>query len=369
MTAMVAQSSLLSASTHACVKVSPIQFDELDKTDKVHHIRKIRQTIHRSVSFVKRSLSRSNSISSSLHSGSSHSIVSFDEDSTTRTRDESSSEPDDVKPLRSCLKQQTNHPNGFLPRRPKMVRFKRRSKYDVYMIEPYFSYASDLWYTTTDEKALFLSPQLESTTATIKAEQYMIAYTCAKKQVYPNEWFTMQPPQALIPSSSSSSSSSSSARYSKMLTTSYREISLGRQEYGFAGLEQYSVQLKKRRMMHVRSTVSMICAVYHELNRMDINTLLAMTNNPKLDWYPIDVLKYDEISKFVRQYAKSITEADRYWATAMGQADYDAAKQVYQDSDDDMKDDCSNVLRRTETMSATIVPKFIKSNNYVTTVQ
>lgn len=41
-------------------------------------------------------------------------------------------------------------------------------------------------------------------------------------------------------------------------------------------------------------------------------------------------LSYNAISELVRKYSKSLTECDRYWATAMGKADYHAAADSYE---------------------------------------
>lgn len=201
--------------------------DGFDKNDNNRNIAKIRNSRSRNVSFVKRSLIRR----SSLNGGSNRSIISLDESSVSKDDISERTCIDSLHPLRSCMKGKTN--------KQCLVRFQKSSKYEIYTIESYCKHAADLWYTTSNEKASFLSPQLETVSNTMQAEQYMTAYTLARKEVYPKEWFKMKEPKTMKSS------------YTQLLTSSYDDIVLGRQ-CGFSGLEQFSDSHQKRRKVHIQ---------------------------------------------------------------------------------------------------------------------
>lgn len=315
--------STLTDSAHECAIVSTILLDELDRTDKIINLNNFCKTIGRGVSFVKKSLSRNNSnlSASSLHKSSCHSTSSNHSSFTSLSGSgsEDSGEPLTHCELRSCLKgsrminDSRHRKRGS---RKYVVRFHKRTK--EYKIEPFFEYATDLWYTTSKEKETFLSPQLCTVAETIQAEQYMLAFTRTKRQVYPKEWFDMKEPKAR------------SSSYTKMLVKAYQDIVQGR-KYGFAGLEQYSACLKKRRKTHIQSMVLMVCAAYYDCKRNDIASIVG---NSKIQAKanPDGTLSSKVIVELVRKYSKSLSEADRYWATAMRQADYDAAVEVYNEN-------------------------------------
>jgi hypothetical protein len=360
MTTTANPTSSLSSSTHECMIVGPIAVEELDKTDKIVNLFKIGETIGRGVSFVKKTLHRNNNpnvLPSSSHDSvsSDDSFISLDcSDPRDMNLSDHAMSDSPLKPLRSCLKgstrmdtsslhcsshhssQHSSHSNHSSqhcsPRsssqriqrsshyskrsdKKRLVRFRKRTK--EYKVEPFFEYASDLWYTTPKEKASLLSPQLETTAEMRLAEKYMAAYTCARKQVYPKEWFAMKEPKALTTST-----------YTKMLTASYDDIVYGRKN-GFAGLENYSAKLKTRRTIHIRYTVLLICATYRELKSNDVNILQTKTKS-SADWNVDGTLTNDAMTRLVRQYSKSLTEGDRYWAAAMGQVDHETAMDVYQ---------------------------------------
>jgi hypothetical protein len=274
------ETSLLSASA--------VTVDELDRVDNVRNIGKalIRATFYRSVSFMKKSFNRSNS---SLSVASTDSSVGGHDDSSHFS----------YSGTRSCMKGTrasvvTNGETKF--NRNNRVRFKR-SHDKIIKIEPFFEYAEDLWYTKSEERHAFTLPGLDSVSDAVNAETYMKAYTAARKQVYPKAWFEGK--EQIKPE-----------KPEKLSAALFDEIVKGR-TFGFAGLEQYSINLKRIRRVHIQQTVIMICAAYYDsMSRLDIGST-------------------DEKEKLVRNYAKSLTAVDRYWSAAMGQADADAAALVY----------------------------------------
>jgi hypothetical protein len=315
---------------------SPFLSDELDKTDKVSHLHKLRKSLSRSVSFVMKSLGRSNPnlSQSSLHSTGSSCHDSFMSLEESVAKDMNLSDSNltlslhDSTSIRSCFKgsQRGRCDKKFV------VRFLRRTK--EHKIEPYFEYAADLWYTTLKEKKAFLFPQFESTREKMQAVVFMEAYVEAKKQVYPKEWYVMKEPKP----------STAASCCNKLLVTSYNAIVLGK-KYGLAGFEQYNGCIKKRRRVHVQAVVLQICAAYHECKVNYNNTSISIsdTNMVLLQ----DAKAYTVISECLRKYAKGLTKVDRYWSTAMGQADYDAACDMYDSNrtsckldDDDHHYDC-----------------------------
>jgi hypothetical protein len=314
-----ASSKIMTASDTSNNEFSPIVSDEWDKTDKISQLNKLRKSIGRNVSFVKKSMSRSNShlSQSSLHStgSSSHdSFISLDS-SITATSDANVMNDSMVMTLRSCMK-------GSQPGRKDrkfVVRIQKRTK--EFKIEPYFIYAADLWYTTAEEKATFLSPQFETPGDRIYAGMYMENYSQAKKQVYPKEWFAMKDPIA------------SKASYSKILMTSYNEIVQGKKN-GLAGFEQYSAGVKMRQRVHIQSIVLQIVSSYHDCKAMLNNS----SNNAPITTLTSKSIHFEDaqaystsstISECIRNYAKGLTKVDRYWSAVMGLTDYDAACEVY----------------------------------------
>lgn len=272
--------------------LSPILPDELAKTDSVHKSLSkslIRNTFYRSVSFMKKSFNRSNSSlsMSSLQNESTRSMTM--EDSSMLVSDDGSGA------FRSCMKGSRKINNTS---RSLRVRFKR-SHDKIIKIEPFFEYASDLWYTKKDERENFSQPGLETAYDAANAEMYMKAYTQARKEVYPANWFDMKDPQPAKPE--------------KLSTSLYDEIVEGR-IHGFAGLEQYSANLKKTRRVHIQQTVLMIASAYYD-------SISSIDGS-------VDVKE-----KLVRSYAKTLTAVDRYWSAAIGQADADAAAEVYNEFD------------------------------------
>ena len=255
---------------------------------------------------MKKSFNRSNSSLStgSLHSGSMHSVDS------AFSGDDSLNNTNHTTGRRSCLKGTRFTRENSKPMR---VRFKR-SHDKIHKIEPYFEYAKDLWYTRADERDVFSQPGLETVADTARAEKFMRAYTQARKQVYPKAWFEGKNP---VPS-----------KPEKLSTALYDEIVVGK-IYGFAGLDQYSYNLKKTRRIHIHHTVLMITAAYFDCGSNNEGTL-------------------DDKAKLVRSYSRSLSAVDRYWSTAIGQSDADAAAEVYKedtmiDVDDDDTETEENV--------------------------
>lgn len=280
--------------------VTPIQHHDeyCAKTDNLKSLSKamIRNTLYRSVSFMKKSFNRSNSSLStgSLHSSSMHScdsnITNITDDSLNTTLHN-----DNPAGKKSCLKGTRIRKENSKPLR---LRFKR-SHDKIYKIEPYFEYSIDLWYTRNDEKDIFSQPGLETVIDTTRAETYMRAYTQARKQVYPKTWFDGKTP---VPS-----------KPEKLSTILYDEIVIGK-IYGFAGLDQYSFNLKKTRRIHIQHTVLMIAAAYYDC--------LSNCNEGG---------SLEDKAKLLRSYSRSLTAVDRYWSTAIGQSDADAAADIYKE--------------------------------------
>jgi hypothetical protein len=277
--------------TNDSCRLTAVLPDDLAKTDNVKSMTKsvLRSTFYRSVSFMKKSFNRSNS---SLSVGSVHSCDSCMDESVT-------SNPNMNDTQRSCLKGSRIKAGRKESSKGLRVRFKR-SHDKIIKIEPFFEFAEDLWYTKTDERLLFSQPGLETASDAANAEMYMKAYTQARKQVYPKTWFEGKDPTPAKPE--------------KLSTSFYDDIVEGR-VHGFAGLEQYSVNLKKTRRVHIQQTVLMIAAAYFD-------SAASLEGS------------WEDKEKLVRSYAKSLSAVDRYWSAAMGQADADAAADVYGEYDD-----------------------------------
>ena len=274
--------------TNKTFLISAVLPEDLAKTDNVKHIGKsvIRNTFYRSVSFMKKSFNRSNS---------SLSVASCD--SSVGPANDDNMSVSSSAGTRSCLKGSRSKVLGLQrdkSSRSLRVRFKRTLE-KVIKIEPFFEYAEELWYTKVDEREIFSQPGLDTVSDAANAEMYMKAYTQARKQVYPKSWFEGKEQTTPV-------------KPEKLSTSLYDDIVLGR-IHGFAGLEQYSLNLKKIRRIHIQQTVLMISAAYY-----DSASRFGST---------------DDKDKLVRSYAKSLTAVDRYWSAAMGQADADAAAEVY----------------------------------------
>jgi hypothetical protein len=268
-----------------------ITTDDLDRADNIRMYGKsiIRATFYRSVSFMKKSFNRSNS---SLSVASSDSSLCGGADDSSQYS---------TGCTRSCLKGSRASLVREKSVRNFRVRFKR-SHDKIIKIEPLFEYAEDLWYTKVEERQVFTLPGLDSVGDAVNAELYMKAYTSARKQVYPKAWFEGK-------------EQTKPEKPEKLSASLFDEIVTGR-THGFAGLEQYSVNLKKIRRVHIQQTVIMICAAYYDSkSRLDIGSA-------------------EEKEKLVRNYAKSLTAVDRYWSAAMGQADADACALVYENDGD-----------------------------------